>query len=505
MTLPRRQKWIDVYDPETGHHQPQLGVDRQPSGQISNGKLLERAQEKTIDNGVKLQKESAPDIVDRGPSKPRGLSQSRWAPKEENKSIQQLAEGIGHREGLHEQKDFTPPAAAPATATTTIVNAAEESSWYRDPADTPTKAEPNAQKDHELPSVTYIEPSDSNIPCPPRHTEKYVKHWVKETHEIIADLHPEGVTDPEKCDVDTETGRLMAPMVALSEVQQMSQEDPEELEYPAEASTENLTPEELPKREYRNEEDTSRELLEFPLVCPEKESNPREIRVPCHLRPAKRDDMMQVAALYNEEVHASYKLLDKRQVGYHKWLSIYDGCCTEKMPFFVAVDGWYNKAARNGGPVVGFAVMDVAVRGIFGSYKTHAAPCGKLTVVVHPKYRRKNVCSVLLDAVFTCCSTHHTSRRGYEFINENQDRRYMTPEYNLRQWSYIDIEAVIPSGSSKEEVEQNERFKWLATYLSKYFDMSVVYHDEKLYRDDRYVNLWLDRITFRHQCRPQGT
>ncbi|KAI1646128.1 uncharacterized protein F4817DRAFT_359547 [Daldinia loculata] len=561
MAPAKRQTWIDVYDPETGHYNSQL-VTGQASGQASGVNLPNKVQEDTADYSVKRPQENVHELpgssgtndstslkdttngtrrpnnsttdkvkaqpiakIERSLPKRGGLSQSRWAPKEdanETKSDQQLTALTSLYESQHNSNavakqldNSNKPVdsdvvheVSKALATTTLVDAVERNSRLHDPNDARANTGCNVGlKDHKHAKTAEDEsPPIEKFSCLPKYAEKYVKNWIQSTREITVDLHPEGVTSPERCDVDPETGRLMAPVISASEVQGIVQENPVEPKDNAQPLTEDSLPEELkPKREYRSEEDVPRKRLEVRLVYPEKVSNPREIRVPCHLRPARRDDMMQVAALYNEEMDASYKLPDKRQVGHHKWFNIYDGCCTENMPFFVAVDGWYNAAAENNGPVIAFAVMDVAVRGIFGSYKTYAMPCGKLTVVVHPDYRRQNVCSALLDAVFTCCSTYYSSREGYVFVNKDQDRRYMTPNHNVRQWSYIDIEVVVPSGSSKKEVEQNERFKWVATYLSKYFDMSIVYHDEKLFRDDRYKNLWLDRITFRHQCRPRGS
>ncbi|KAF3063928.1 hypothetical protein GL218_01626 [Daldinia childiae] len=565
MAPSKRQTWINVYDPKTGQYNSQLVTKDQSSGQDSGvNQVPNKAREETIDYSVKYPQDNVhglpgssgtnnstsdkpattdgthqPDNSTAGKVKAQpiakterslpkrgGLSQSRWAPKEdvnETKRGQQSTALTGLSKSQHNSNvaakqlddsikpidsDVVHQVSKTLATTTTLVDASKKDSKLHDYVDTQMNAGCNvAPKDYKLAKTMEDESSPiERVSYLPERTEKRIKDWIQPTQEITVDLHPEGVTNPERCAVDPETGRLMAPVISASEVQGIVQKNPVEPKDDSKPLPEDSLPEELkPKREYRSEEDLPGKRLEVPLVYPEKPLNEREIRVPCHLRPAKRDDMMQVAALYNEEMDASYKLPDKRQVSHHKWINIYDGCCTENMPFLVAVDGWYNAAAENNGPVIAFAVMDVAVRGIFGSYKTYAAPCGKLTVVVHPDYRRQNVCSALLDAVFSCCSVYYSSREGYEFVNKEQDRRYMTPINNLRRWSWIDIDVVIPSGSTKKKVEQSERFKWVATYLSEYFDMRIAYHDEKLFRDDRYENLWLDRITFRHQCRPRGT
>ncbi|KAI1807882.1 hypothetical protein F4811DRAFT_572616 [Daldinia bambusicola] len=562
MAPSKRKTWVDVYDPDTGHYKPELVIKGQSSGQssgpssgeTSGSKSPDKTQTETIDYSVKLPqgnereatessgannstsdelavkggthrpnnltsgkvKPQPVDAIEPSPRTFKGLSQSRWAPRDvkEAKSAEQLNASVSTDEVQIKpntvpkksndlNKPIDPHAVKEASkmVATTPVDVEEG----LQPAK-PTKVSTNTEE-NTAPKLQQVQLRSkailSHVPGP---AKKYVENWVQPTPEIIVDLHPEGVANPEQCDVDTKSGRLMAPVVPISEMAQAVGESSGETLCNAEPHTESEISVNLDKkREYKIEEDAPRELLGVPLVYHEKKSNPREIRVPCHLRPARQGDMMQVAALYNEEMNASYKTIDKRQVALDKWVHIYNGCYTEKMPFFVAVEGWYNKSAENNGPVIAFAVMDVAVRGVFGSYKTHAAPCGKLTVIVHPDYRRRNICSALLDAVFSCCSTYYESREGYEFVNEDKDCRYMTPGRNPRKWNFIDIEAVIPSGHSKRAVEHNERFKWMASYLSQYFDMTVVYHDEKLYCDDRYIDLWLDRITFRHQCRPLGS
>ncbi|OTB20593.1 hypothetical protein K445DRAFT_7367 [Daldinia sp. EC12] len=565
MAPSKRQTWVDVYDPDTGHYKPQLVIKGQPSnrssgqssGETSGTKSRGKTQEETTDYSVqypqgnahklpessgvnnsssdesaagngtngpndstskKLIPRSVARIEPSPPSPPKfkGLSQSRWAPKDTKAttSIQQPAAGAGPHQTKHDsdtapkqRNNSSKPIDTPVVhevpktiPVATTVDVVEKDAQRPEPTTMPTNTEQDTVPKDD------IQPRPK-VSCLPPRAEKYVKNWVQESPEIVVDLHPEGVENPERCDVDPETGRLMDPVVPAFENEHLVGKNSKETDDNAEAQTQHseIYVELDTKREYRIEEDAPRKLLEVPLVYHERVSNPREIRVPCHLRPAKRDDMTLIAALYNEEMHRSYKTIDKRQVAFDKWINIYDSCCTENLPFFVAVDGWHNKAAKNNGPVIAFAVMDVAARGIFGSYKTNAAPCGKLTVVVHPDWRRMNVCSALLDAVFSCCSTSYSSREGYEFVNERNDRRYMIPKLNSRQWHFIDIETVIPSGPSKMATEKNERFKWMASYLSEYFNMKVVYHDEKLYRDDRYEDLWLDKITFRHQCRPLGS
>ncbi|KAL7626978.1 hypothetical protein AAE478_003753 [Parahypoxylon ruwenzoriense] len=316
--------------------------------------------------------------------------------------------------------------------------------------------------------------------------EQYIKKWVKTTHEIVANPFPEGVGRPERCDINTVTGMVLDPV-----------------RYPVTLTVEDFVPgvnccsddhieRTLRLHGVRGKGDQSRK------------KNSREIRVPCHLRPAVESDMERVAEIYNEEVRSSYKLPDKFPVVASKFRQLLYGCLMQGLPFFVAVEGWHgHKNCDN--YVVGFALVDVVLRGIMGSYSTHGAPCGKITIVVEPEFRRQNICSALLDAVLICCSSRYTARLGYEIVNPDKDPRFLCAASNVREWHHVEMEVPIPSKGPHNNFEDGEDSRWIFDYLAKYFDMDLVHWDEKIYRDDRFGGVWLDRLTFRHQCRDLPT
>ncbi|KAI1143815.1 hypothetical protein F5Y05DRAFT_7146 [Hypoxylon sp. FL0543] len=333
------------------------------------------------------------------------------------------------------------------------------------------------------------------------YVEEYVMHWVLTVDEVVADIFPNGVKEPEACDIHPERGILLEPIQypPTKRVVEVVRGLNDTSQIRINRKMREIAEEE--ERKARNLE-ASKKAKELQEAQKRGRAGSRQIRIPNHLRPARLEDMEQVAALYNMEVKASYKLPDKLPVSTYTFVGIHAACVTQNLPFFVAIDGWYDKKKKTQ-RVVGFIVVDILAKGICGSYQTQATSCGKLTVLVHPDFRRKNICSAMLDAVFFCCSMNYSARLGYEIVNPEKDLRHMIPKHNPRKWHSLDIEVVVPSGSSKEDTQRSDEFKWISNYLTSYFQMQLVCHDEKLLRDDRLDSSspWLDRLTFRHQCR----
>ncbi|KAI2639739.1 hypothetical protein GGS26DRAFT_541400 [Hypomontagnella submonticulosa] len=218
------------------------------------------------------------------------------------------------------------------------------------------------------------------------------------------------------------------------------------------------------------------------------------------IRPATREDMGQVTRLYNDEVATSYKLYDKAPVSITLFTEIFEDAMTNHLPFVVAVRG--NGRPSDQEHIVGFALMDVAARGIIGSYFTRGAHRGKLTVLVDPEYRRKQICTALLDTIFRCCSANYKPRTGVEFANPNDDPRYLAPQFNVRQWDSVDISFVVRNLGNRDSTIEGDEFTWLGTYLMGNFDMTFVGYEEQALKDvGPHGPCWYDVATFRHQCR----
>ncbi|KAI1417551.1 hypothetical protein F5Y13DRAFT_184892 [Hypoxylon sp. FL1857] len=616
MAPTKRHKWVDVYDPVTGHYKPQPEVDDQLPGRDTATKSPAQVQER-VKERVKEQDENR--NIQQQEEVKVGLWRSRWAPAEMKEEAVSRQQQGGAKQSPQpsvikpdtDQGYFSKDGSSPALSGAhdgegegeiggerahdnsqhQSVEAVSQALTTTDTTDTCRQTEPRHlveqvgdtgvnyrhlglpivddsnqqhatyQRDfrNEAPleiwteedwSATHLDKnyykqsSDTDSLASiiyegiSTYLERYVKHWVQTTHEIVVDKFPDGIADADQCDIHPEHGTFMEPVFypptnlasdlvkGLNDTAQIRIDrrmreiaEQEELEV-RKLQAAKTEVDKKPQKDKQPGAAEGAEVGEKPENGVERKkarrrerAGSREIRIASHLRAARLEDMEQIAAIYNREVASSFKLPDKRSVGPDKFTQIYHGCCAHNLPFIVVIEGWNDKEidlrSKNlrvkGQRVIGFAVMDYAARGIYGSYATHAAPCGKLTVVVHPDFRRKNICSAMLDAVFSCCSTNYKNRRGYEIVNPAKDRRHLNPKHNSREWHFIDIEVILASGSNKEDTEQTEEYKWITHYLKNYFQMELVYHDEKLYRDDRFNHKWLDRLTFRHQCRPLGS
>ncbi|KAI0131652.1 hypothetical protein F4776DRAFT_671631 [Hypoxylon sp. NC0597] len=633
MAPEKRQKWVDVYDPATGHHKPRSEVDGQlPDRDATTTKSPDQIQEKGLtdvieqpQHGGSLSAQAGEVASDQATASENqdqsrlkiGLWRSRWAPEEmvqQGTSIQQQQQNpqppvftsesdqgyfskersssalSGHDKGkgktVEREYTYEGPHCEKGAAASHI-NAAspyqqsktgEAVEQVRNTGveyvemgvtslDHFHHMYPRSERDfrHEVPAEIWTEEDWNATRFDKKNNEKqysdaetvssaiyvgissylerYVKHWVQTTPQTLVDLSPEGVEEPETRDVHPEHGVLMDPVhypptkrvlgcprgINLNAqicIDRKMREIAEQVARDAAREARDLEAAKKTKEDEKVDKGKKPEAVETVEVDkhdnvkkPKKDkdlqatkkaeqsqnrADLREIRINCHLRAASREDMEQVAEIYNQEVEVSYKLPDKRPVSLEKFVQIYHGCLAHNLPFLVAVNGKAGVRTKDQ-RVIGFVMMDLATRGIFGSYATHAAPCGKLILVVHRNFRRRNVCSAMLDAVFTCCSPDYESRRGYEIVNPNKDRRHLVPKDNSRKWNFIEIEVVVPSGPSKQATKDSNEFKWISNYLQNYFQMQLVYHDEKLFRDERFDNTWLDRLTFRHQCRPLGS
>ncbi|KAI2471993.1 hypothetical protein F4781DRAFT_439125 [Annulohypoxylon bovei var. microspora] len=525
---PKRQKWLDVYDSETGNYIPNLLTDDQSPVAKSPGQGSDHTvkndteQPQTNEHASSPMSESDQDYVDSNVM-PTGKPGEHPSSTHEEQGSTQLR---------HNVYRISPACQGSATLVDTpelnweerlAAQAAHVPSHVDKRLDgQESVADGNSQATapeedwnltwcdrEEQPYYNGSYGSDEFIPQQSSCPVAYIKDWIQTTHEVVADILPSGVEEPELCDVNPETGVLMKPI-----------EHPVELGVEdnvpgAEESTEDRIGRanrradrvaqlqaalKILERDQDNTELRKRGVPIRPSYPAKETVNPREIRIPIHLRPAQAADLAQIVAIYNMEVKASPAMQDKYPVELKDFLQIYYGARKNGLPFFVAVEGWYSPQTDSDNErVVGFALMDMVKRGITGSYATHADVAGKLTIVVHPDYRRLNICSAMLDAIFYCCSPIYTPRLGYQIVNPTSDRRHMRPKHNVRQWNSIDIEVNVSSGVCKEHTRIDPRYEWISNYLEKYFQMSLVSHDEALYR---IKGAWLDRLIFRHACRP---
>ncbi|RYO83342.1 hypothetical protein DL764_009468 [Monosporascus ibericus] len=337
--------------------------------------------------------------------------------------------------------------------------------------------------------------------------KRFVEWWADAIPETKADFLERDIPGHQYRDVDTNTGTLIEPV-----------EYPDTFRPPGSVRVQfDLTPQEyinsvlhelqvradrIAQKKSKRETAATKAARQRAI---EEDVNPDEVQVDCHIRPATEQDMEGVAAVYNREVNNSYKVVDTQPVTVAKFHELLRGCKAQSQPFVVAVADWHFAGMeKSENSIIGFCLVDALERGISGSHNTSTKPCGKILVVVHPDWRQKKLGTALIDVVMASCSTRYTSRQGYQWVSTPDDQVHVRPSYNKRRWHMLQIEILVRSGKSKEDVQRGEEYKWILEFLEVKFALLLTKHDEKLYYHPSQalgLNHWLDRLTFEHRCR----
>ena len=233
--------------------------------------------------------------------------------------------------------------------------------------------------------------------------------------------------------------------------------------------------------------------------------DPNQVQADCYLRPATDDDMEGVAAIYNAEVAVSYKVRDTQPVSIEQFHGLLRVCRLQNQPFIVAVEGRPNSGPDTPrGRILGVCLVDALQRGIFGSYATSTRPCGIITVIVHPEWRRKKIGTALIDVIISCCSTQYLCKGGYQWVCDPNDVTHTEPAYNARKWATLQMDVLVRSGKTKKDVQESEEYQWTLDFLEAKFNLHFVKHDQYVGRTPHRItgfDPWLDRLIFEHRCR----
>lgn len=265
-----RQTWVDVYDPETGHYKdyPLLSDGVSELSSPPNDARKEAVGQDTViscssgSNHIDTPKESQEANSDKpaeektGPKSGLthftaknassqlkiGMHHSRWAPQQEvpeAKLKSEINQGCSSTESFEiisvkanvqyngvrvvtpDSKGEMAPVERDSKAKipTESYDSDEDSYKYEAGLLRGPRSEPwndvrpvsvkldncNLKANSDLDTEPSTEPSES--------LKEYVKCWVQTTHTIAADLFPEGIEEPQRCDVDPMTGRLMSPLI----------------------------------------------------------------------------------------------------------------------------------------------------------------------------------------------------------------------------------------------------------------------------------------------------
>ncbi|KAK7924538.1 hypothetical protein PG985_006592 [Apiospora marii] len=341
----------------------------------------------------------------------------------------------------------------------------------------------------------------------------------------------------EDCDVDCDTGELLAPvdyprtmMSKLSSRMPRRQhtnvaQDPTDktssLKKRLHSTSETHTVRERKKREQELFRQKQQERIEKARLAPSEinedtepamtRADPFQCRAESHIRPAQLGDMGFVAQLYQQEVETGWRALDQKPVDAQSWARILSHCHEHNLPFVVALSGYRDPrmpVSKAGHQVVGFAFLDVASRGIVGSVITNAKCSGRLYVIVAPQHRRARIGTALLDAVLKVVSPQYSPKElSYQWVNPRDDPTYFPRRHNPhseeRQWCSILMEVYVQNRGTKENTTKGEEYQAVWNWLEMDLSMDLISHSPVFGRADHLpTSPILDQLVFEHRCCP---
>ncbi|KAI1426017.1 hypothetical protein F5Y12DRAFT_794953 [Xylaria sp. FL1777] len=361
-------------------------------------------------------------------------------------------------------------------------------------------------------SLDEISSSTEGKKVVPRYVTDFIETWRQNAHYMETDFLSHSTDRHEDCDVNPSNGVLLEPVQypATKRQELMSRSQLESTStllmrhFEAE-----LTRRDPKRKALRKAEKEARAAARAAAKAAEPEAsveeipNLDEVQTPCHLRPAVDLDIEAIAAIYNQEVADGYNAMDITPVGQEDFRGIYNQSLTEKMPFIVAVKGWYGAIDATHQEVIGFALITPVSRGIVGSYDTLSKCGGKLLVIVKPECRRKKIGTALMDIIITNCTGWHIPKGGYQFVNLTHD--WISKEFgsNPRKWWYLEMEVMIRSAEDEEKAREGDEFQWIWNFLEAKFNLLLKHYDEKCFYQPHKM-YWLDKLTFRRDCRTRG-
>ncbi|KAI1355816.1 hypothetical protein F5Y01DRAFT_326327 [Xylaria sp. FL0043] len=349
----------------------------------------------------------------------------------------------------------------------------------------------------------------------PQHVTEFIEFWIQSAHTVEAEFLSQGDDLHEDCDVDTYNGVLMQPIEyhRTKPRELMSRRQMEStsalLMSQFVAEIRRRDPE---RKAQRKAEKAARAAARAAAAAAEAARpdtsfdalpNPNEVQIPCHLRPAVESDIEAIAAIYNQEIADGYKVMDTKPVEINDFQKLYNQSLEEKLPFIVAVEGWYGSMDTTHHEVAGFALITTVSRGIAGSCETLSTRGGKLVVIVKPEFRRKKIGTALMDIIVTNCTGWHMPKGGYQFVNFTHDWISTEFGHNPRKWWYLEIEIMIRSAENEKRAREGEEFQWIWNFLEAKFNLLLKHYDEKCFYQPHKM-YWLDKLTFRRDCCTRG-
>ncbi|KAK4448609.1 hypothetical protein QBC34DRAFT_111616 [Podospora aff. communis PSN243] len=258
-------------------------------------------------------------------------------------------------------------------------------------------------------------------------------------------------------------------------------------------------------------------------------------RTPCHLRPVRPEDLAGIVEIYNWEVENGYQALDSKPLTVSEFATVVKRTQDLGMPFLVAVYGPAEKVKPSAGnvfytsvtphpdatrapdqaqigKVLGFAFLSVWEPGLAGSGLGSGRTTAKISLFVHPKYRRKRIGCSLFDKMLSTVSDTYCSTEGYDFVDLSDNPTYKSARENNRKYYRIFTNFLVrhkfqddkkkPKLKARQATYETE-LGYIKKMLLELFKFEEHGRFSMVHRTPNTrpgpVN-WLDSVVFAHTC-----
>lgn len=236
----------------------------------------------------------------------------------------------------------------------------------------------------------------------------------------------------------------------------------------------------------------------------ENKTNPFLCREPAHIRPAQSDDMMAVCTIYAQEVSDGWRALDQVAPDVEKFQNHLQLCQQQNIPFLVAMSGYRNPhipVADQRHRVIGFAFLDIASRGVFGSTESNGKHSGRLYVMVDDRFRNMRVATALIDRMLIITSRGYLEKEAsYQWVNPKNDPAYFPEGRSPRQWRTIQMEIYLENRGCPKETKDCQEYNFIRDWLQLDFNFIEDSYTSHYAIADHLLNKPLDRLVLEHQC-----
>jgi hypothetical protein len=216
--------------------------------------------------------------------------------------------------------------------------------------------------------------------------------------------------------------------------------------------------------------------------------------------------MNDVTRIYNQEIGQGWRALDQEPQTVQAFITFLRFCCSENIPFIVAMSEYRNPnipIEEVDHRVIGFAFLDVASRGIFGSTRSIGQHSGRLYVMVDSTFRRNRVGTALIDRMLITTSRGYLPKElSYQFLNPNNDPAYQSELYNPREWRIVLMEVYVENLGNIATTKAGQEYQFIRQWLETEFRFTFSTYTSNFgiadcLDDQKYV----DRLLLEYRCR----